>query len=87
MQSTKMRIEYRDEALEILATIAKTMGITISAAGNAMAHRYGEHMIRTYKYEGSEDVQSFAPVSTDPVQSQRKIEPVDLSALLEPMEF
>jgi hypothetical protein len=87
MQNTKMRIEYRDEALQILATIAKTMGITISAAGNAMALRYGGHMIRTYKYEGSEEIQSFVPVSIDSVQSQRKTEPVDLSALMEPMEF
>lgn len=88
MANSKTRLEFRDEATEILAEIARTMGITLSAAGNALVFRYGGHMINTWKYQETGEIKSFMPVPIhqDTVQSSHPASPIDLSELMEPME-
>lgn len=86
----KTRLEIRDEAADILAVIAGIMGIPIAAANNALVLRYGGHLIQSWKYKGTADMQSFLPIPVPvppSISTTNPVEPVNLSELLAPMEF
>lgn len=85
----KTRLELKDEAANILATIAGRMGIPLAAANNALVFRYGGHMIETWEYKDVQSIQSFMPIPapTIPIATLPIAETVDISELMAPMEF